>query len=222
MASWASLYSSMIRCSGTPVTKETASSRPSWRMASRWSRRRLALADHHEVGRAARCGAWPGLEQEGQALHGDVGAGGGDETARHRGHGEQGTEQVEVHAHRHDGHLGGIDAVVDRDVLERVLRHRDHAQALRHPGLHVGERVPAPEGQALVPGLGVLDLEAAVDGDGVVDRASTGKPAAGWPAAVAEALVVVDDRSRPCRSRRWCQARSGTPAARGTGRRRTR
>ena len=43
--------------------------------------------------------------------------------------------------------------------------------ALGHPGLHVGERVPAAQRQPLVPALGVLELEPAVDGDRVVDGA---------------------------------------------------
>ncbi len=65
---------------------------------------------------------------------------------------------------------------------------------LGHLGLHVGERVPAAQRQALVPALGVLDLEAAVDGDRVVDRAEHREPVAlDGQQAVAEALVVVDE-----------------------------
>ena len=82
-----------------------------------------------------------------------------------------------------------------RDVLARVLRHRDHGgQGARHPHLHAEETEPAARREAL-PGVGrVRQGELAVDRDGVVQRRQQ-RPAvldhAEHP--VAQALVVVHD-----------------------------
>ena len=157
----------------------------------------LAAADHHEVDVVA-LGAELGdrLEQELQALHGDVGRRGGDEAAGDGLHLGQRLEQLDVDADGHDGHALGVDLVVGDDVLEGVLRHRDDPlQPAGDLGLHVDEAVPAAQRELLVPALGGLDLEAAVDGDRVVDRAEhrDAELALDEEQAVAEALVVLDD-----------------------------
>ena len=74
---------------------------------------RLALADDHEVDVVA-LGAQLGhrLEQVLEALHGDVGRGGGDEAAGHDRDLGQRLEEVEVDADGHDGHAVGVDLVV--------------------------------------------------------------------------------------------------------------
>ena len=72
-------------------------------------------------------------------------------------------------------------------VMTRVMRDGD-------PGLHLGERVPAGLREALPRGLGVLHLEAAVDGDRVVDRGQHRQAhALHAEQAVAEALVVLHE-----------------------------
>ena len=133
------------------------------------------------------------LEQVAEALHRHVGAGGGDE---HPGPAfDLGLwhEQLGVDADGHDVHAVGVDLVVGDDVVEGVFRHRDHpGQAAGHLGLHVGEGVPAAQGQLLVEALGVFDLQAAVDGDRVVDGGDDRQahPFDGQQAE-AEGLVVV-------------------------------
>ena len=67
-------------------------------------------------------------------------------------------------------------------------------EAAGHLGLHVDEGVPAAQVELLEEALGVLDLEAAVDGDGVVDRGDDREALAlDGEQAEAERLVVVDD-----------------------------
>ena len=118
---------------------------------------------------------------------------------RRPGHGlhlRQRREQLDVDADGHDGHALGVDLVVGDDVLEGVLRHRDDPlQPAGHLGLHVDEAVPAAQRELLVPALGGLDLEAAVDGDRVVDRAEDrdAELALDEEQPEAEALVVLDD-----------------------------
>ena len=79
------------------------------------------------------------------------------------------------------------------DVVVGVLGHGDDpAQPRRHPGLHLGERVPAGLAHPGPAGLGVLHLEAAVHGDGVVDGAQHRQARAlHGQQAVAQALVVL-------------------------------
>src|SRR3546814_10381586 len=82
------------------------------------------------------------------------------------------------------------------DVLEGVLGHRDDPlEPARHAGLHRGERVPALQGEPLVPALGRAHLEAAVDGDRVVDRGDHRdlQLLLDGEQAVAQALVVVNE-----------------------------
>ncbi len=88
----------------------------------------------------------------------------------------------------------GRDQVVPADVVVGGLGHGDDAaQALGHAGLHLGEGVPARLGPALAGRLGVLHLQAAVHGDGVVDGAQHGQAVAlHQQQAVAQALVVLD------------------------------
>ena len=74
---------------------------------------RLALADDHEVDVVA-LGAELGdrLEQELEALHGDVGRGRGDEAAGDDLDLGQRLEQVDVDADGDHGHAVGVDLVV--------------------------------------------------------------------------------------------------------------
>ena len=82
------------------------------------------------------------------------------------------------------------------DVALARLRHGDEARDLaRDAHLHLEEPVPTAEHEAPVRARGVRELEVAVDGDGVVQRAEH-RPAVfvhhrEQPAA--EALVVVHD-----------------------------
>ena len=147
--------------------------------------------DQRDLALGAQLGQ--GLEQVAQALHGDVGAGGGDEPAGDALDAGQGTEEVLVDADGHDVQPVLGDLVVGRDVVERVLRHGDDPRHARgDPGLHLGEGVPAGLRHALPLGLGVLHLEAAVDGDRVVDRGQHRQAhALHGQQAVAEALVVL-------------------------------
>ena len=157
-----------------------------------------ALVGHagHELtrrrrGRAARCGsaASPALrpaddrerdvplgaqlgqrlQQVGEALQGDVGAGGRDEPAGHARDVGQRPEQLRVDADRHEAHAVVGDAEVVVDVVDRVLAHHDDARhAAGDPRLHLDERVPAADLTALAPARGVGDLQRAVLRDRVV------------------------------------------------------
>ena len=101
-------------------------------------------------------------------------------------------EDVGVHAERHDGDLAGGHAHLPHDVLPRGRGHGDDRQPARDPGLHAGERVPAPQRQP--PGAGRMrQLQLAVDVDRVVDRGQDRQALApDAEDAVREALVVVD------------------------------
>jgi hypothetical protein len=66
---------------------------------------------------------------------------------------------------------------------------------LTYPRLHSGERIPTALAELLEPGAGVVELEAAVDGDWVMDDAQDGKVERllnGY-VAVAETAVVDDE-----------------------------
>ena len=109
-------------------------------------------------------------------------------------------------------------------VPGRALRDGDDAgQALRHPGLHAGEAVPARLREPLPAGAGVLPLEAPVDGDGVMDGGQDRQPVPLHAhQAVAQALVVVDDVEAPPDVSAGSSGPAGRrPAARGRRRWRT-
>ena len=77
---------------------------------------------------------------------------------------------------------------------DRVLAHHDDAGHLTgDAGLHLHEGVPAAYADPLPPGRCVLHLQAAVDGDGMVERDDRGQQPLDGQQAVAEALVVVDE-----------------------------
>ena len=160
--------------------------------------RRAALllpADHDQAHLALGAQLGQGLEQVAEALHGDVGAGGGDQPAGDAGHARQGAEQLLVDADRH--HVEAILAylMVDGDVVEGVLGDGDDpGHAGRDAGLHLGEGVPAGLRHAAPLGLGVLHLQAAVDRDRVVDGGQHRQAhALHGQQAVAERLVVLHE-----------------------------
>ena len=183
----------MMRCSGTPVTNVTCSRRPSSSMvraegppslsrpmttSSTWRSVRSLATASSRYRRPFMVTSALAVVMSRPGTRSDVG---------------QRAEQVLVDADRHHveplaGHL-----VVAVDVLEGVLRDGDDpGHAARHPGLHPGEAVPAGLGEPRPGGLGVLHLEAAVDGDRVVDGGQHGEARplhAEQP--VAEALVVL-------------------------------
>ena len=184
-----------MRWSGTPETKWTQSSRPSFVMtvlawlsgrrlpmivSSMWrSVRSLATASSRNLRPFIATSAdavvtrWPGR----RSTLGD------------------GKEELGVDAHRHDVELVEVDAVVGADVALRRLGHGHHAgHPLADLGLHLRERVPATLAEPLPRSAGVLELELAIDGDRVVDRLED-RPALllQFQQAPAEGLVVVDE-----------------------------
>ncbi len=105
-------------------------------------------------------------------------------------------EDLRVDADRHDVEPVGRDVHLGDDVALARLRHGDESRdPARDLHLHVEEPVPPPERESSVRARGVREVEVAVDGDRVVQRAEH-RPAVfvhhrEQPAA--EALVVVHD-----------------------------
>ena len=137
-----------------------------------------------------------GLEQVLEALHGDVGRRGGDEAAGDALDVGQRPEDVLVDADGHDVQLLRVDGVVGGDVvvaeffdtvMTRVRRLATRVCIL----VKAYQRAFEKRSQL---GAGVLHLEAAVDGDRVVDGGQhrQAHPLHGQQ-AVAEALVVLHE-----------------------------
>ena len=94
--------------------------------------------------------------------------------------------------HRHA--LGGHPHVPGDVSLGRFRHGDDPAQAPGHTGLHSEEAVPAPEGDLTNRGARLVELETAVDGDGMVQGGNHREAVPGQAQdAAAQALVVVDD-----------------------------
>ena len=132
------------------------------------------------------------LEQVGEALQGDVGRRGGDQSARCTGDARLRYEQLGIDAHRHETHAVEADAHVGVDVFDRVLADDDDARhAAGDAALHLHEVVPATDRVALPPRRGVGHLQCPIAGDRVVQRGDRGDELLDAQDAVAEALVVV-------------------------------
>ncbi len=133
------------------------------------------------------------LEQGGDALHRRVRAGHRHDAAGHAWLGRR-PEHV-VDAERHDPDAGPVDAEVGDDVARRALGRAQHdADAAGHPALHAQEAVPPAQGQPATPGRGGREVDAAVEGDRVVDGRDDGEPGPlDREDAVGEGLVVVHD-----------------------------
>ncbi len=133
------------------------------------------------------------LHEEHQALQRHVGAGGGDDPARHLGDGRIRREQVGVGADVDDVDPVVPDAEVVHDLLAGAAGDgEDRGQPAGDALLHAGEGVPAAHGVAALPGVGGVQLQPPVHGDGVVDRGDQGRADVAQQ-AVAQGLVVVDD-----------------------------
>ena len=73
-------------------------------------------ADHDQLDVALGAQLGHRLEQRDEALHGDVARGRDHDPARDAGAIGSGPEHGVVHAHRHDGHAGRVDAHLRGDV----------------------------------------------------------------------------------------------------------
>ena len=96
----------------------------------------------------------------------------GDEPAGHARDVGQRAEQVGVDADGHDVHAVGVDAVVGGDVGSNEFSDTVTTRGMRWATrvCMLVNDVPAAQRRAACTGVcGVLHLEAAVDGDGVVD-----------------------------------------------------
>ncbi len=152
----------------------------------------LRLADDRQ--RHVTFGAQLGhrLQQVGQALQRHVGRGRGDQASRHSGDVRPRPEEVRVDADWHEAHALVVDAHVVVDVTDRVLADHDDARQPRgDPTLHLDERVPPADREALAPVRRVVHLQAAVLGDRVVQRDDRRDQLLQAEDPVAEALVVV-------------------------------
>ena len=112
----------------------------------------LRLADDRQ--RDVAFGAQLGhrLQQVGQALQRHVGRRRGDQASRHAGDVRPRPEEVGVDADGHEAHALVVDAHVVVDVTDRVLADHDDARQPRSdPALHLDERVPPADREALAP-----------------------------------------------------------------------
>ncbi len=82
----------------------------------------------------------------------------------------EGSKVLEVDADRHHVHPLGPGAHLGADVALGRLRDGDHpGHAGQDPHLHPQEGVPAAQAEPTAAGLGVLEVQLAVDGDRVVE-----------------------------------------------------
>ena len=158
---------------------------------------RLGLSDDDEV-RVVTLGAdlRQRLEERSEALHRDVGAGGGHEATGDALDLGTRSEDVRVDTDGDDVEAVGRDAHLLDDVAARRLRHGDVAgDVAGDVDLHVEEAVPAAQVEP-APGVrGVGEIERAIDGDRVMEGGDD-RPAVlrhHLLDAPAEALVVVDE-----------------------------
>ena len=136
------------------------------------------------------------FDQIGETLERNVGARRRHQAARHARDVRHQPELRLIDADGHDVQRVGVDAHLGDDVFPRVLRHREVARQLaRDLHLHAEEPVPTAEGErGAHRHVACVELEVAVDGDGVVQRVDERPAVAHEPEQTgAEALVVVDE-----------------------------
>ena len=105
-----------------------------------------------------------------QSLHGDIGASGGDQPTGDAFDSGNGPEELGIDAHRHDVKPVERYAVVPVDVLLRRFGDGHHPrQTSGDLRLHSGEGIPPALTELLPQRACVLDLDLAIDGDGMVD-----------------------------------------------------
>ena len=185
-----------MRSVDTPDTNSTCGRRPSFSSSAGIFEPSFGLADHHEV-HVVALGAHlgDGLEQRDESLERLVRRRGDEQAALDARDVVERTEHVLVDADRHDLQALGIDAHLGDDVLARVLAHGHEARDLpRDLHLHVEERVPTLQVEALEGVLRVRELEVAVDRDGVVEGGADRPAVVHHPEhPAAERLVVVHE-----------------------------